>query len=54
MSGPHTEDPSLPEWPADPEECEHGRWNPDNRQCLDCGEKDEETEKLIERHQSKK
>jgi len=23
---------------ADPEDCEHGRWNPDNGQCLDCGD----------------
>ncbi len=21
----------------DPDDCEHGRWNPDNDQCLDCG-----------------
>ena len=27
----------APEFPEDPEDCEHGRWNPDNRQCLDCG-----------------
>jgi hypothetical protein len=28
-------DPAT-EFPEDPEDCEHSRWNPDNRQCLDC------------------
>jgi hypothetical protein len=27
----------IPTFEVDPEDCEHGRWNPDNRQCLDCG-----------------
>lgn len=26
-----------PLWDLDEEDCEHGRWNPDNDQCLDCG-----------------
>jgi hypothetical protein len=29
--------PPPAEFPEDPEDCEHGRWNPDNGQCLDCG-----------------
>lgn len=28
----------LREFPEDPADCEHGRWNPDNGQCLDCGD----------------
>lgn len=27
----------LAAFPEDPQECDHGRWNPDNGQCLDCG-----------------
>lgn len=27
-----------PQFPLDPDDCEHGRWNPDNGQCLDCGD----------------
>lgn len=27
----------LVAFPEDPLECDHGRWNPDNGQCLDCG-----------------
>ncbi len=27
----------MEEFPVDPEGCEHAVWNPDNRQCLDCG-----------------
>ncbi len=30
----------LAAFPEDPLECDHGRWNPDNRQCLDCGSPD--------------
>jgi hypothetical protein len=31
---------ALAAFPEDPLECDHGRWNPDNRQCLDCGSPD--------------
>lgn len=27
-------------FPVDPQDCDHPRWNPDNRQCLDCGDID--------------
>lgn len=30
-------------FPDDPEDCDHGRWNPDNGQCLDCGHIDPKT-----------
>jgi hypothetical protein len=36
--GAHGECPVIPTFGVDPEVCEHGRWNPDNDQCLDCGE----------------
>jgi hypothetical protein len=35
--GSYGECPVIPTFEVDPIDCEHGRWNPDNRQCLDCG-----------------
>ena len=36
--GAYGECPVIPTFEVDPAECEGGRWNPDNGQCLDCGE----------------
>jgi hypothetical protein len=30
--------PAIPTYAVPVDECEHGRWNPDNQQCLDCGQ----------------
>jgi hypothetical protein len=36
--GASGECPVVPTYEVEPRDCEHGRWNPDNRQCLDCGQ----------------
>jgi hypothetical protein len=35
--GSFGECPVIPTYTVPVDECDHGRWNPDSRQCLDCG-----------------